>query len=272
MDFPRNQTIWKLALIGLFHCTLNMNSALARVDSLGILEIDEKAYVLHEVEEGETLYTLANRYSSSVDIIRAANDLDSVLLSGIIIRIPIGTWWKELDSEIGRGQARKHVVVSGESLFAISKSSGASVEELRAWNSLEDVSVQAGDTLIIGWNKSVADNYGFKKQLLDTNLNASLDLGKPVEKKRMEFKENSLCSVDKGISLHAYRKEALHNEIPVGTIVRVINPENGRRVFVQIKGKSDEGLTEMVLSRSAGHQLKLVRHRSRVELLYYLEN
>lgn len=59
-------------------------------DSVGVEKKDGKRFILHRVDEGQTLFAIARRYSSSVNAIKAANpELGSTVRYAQIVRIPI---------------------------------------------------------------------------------------------------------------------------------------------------------------------------------------
>lgn len=63
-----------------------------RFDSVGIERRDGRRYVLHRVDQGQTLYGVARRYRTSVDAIRTANpDLgDDGVRYDQLLRVPVG--------------------------------------------------------------------------------------------------------------------------------------------------------------------------------------
>lgn len=59
-------------------------------DSVGVEKKDGKRFILHRVDEGQTLYAVSRRYGRSVPDIKAANpDMSDALRYGQLIRIPI---------------------------------------------------------------------------------------------------------------------------------------------------------------------------------------
>ena len=62
----------------------------AVIDSVGIEKKDGKRYILHRVDEGQTLFALARRYGRSVAEIKAANpDMSDAVRYDQLVRIPI---------------------------------------------------------------------------------------------------------------------------------------------------------------------------------------
>jgi len=80
--------------------------------------------LLHEVEVGETLYGLSQRYGGTIDEILNANpNSDQGISIGTIIQIPYLS-----------GAYIIHRVASGETLYSISRKYGISVVDLEEWN------------------------------------------------------------------------------------------------------------------------------------------
>ena len=60
------------------------------IDSVGVEKKDGKRYILHRVDEGQTLFALARRYGRSVAEIKAANpDMHDAVRYDQLVRIPI---------------------------------------------------------------------------------------------------------------------------------------------------------------------------------------
>ncbi|RYF53684.1 MAG: LysM peptidoglycan-binding domain-containing protein, partial [Cytophagaceae bacterium] len=61
------------------------------VDSVGVERKDGKRFVLHRVDQGQTLYAVARRYNSTVDAIKSANpDLtDNSVRYDQLLRVPV---------------------------------------------------------------------------------------------------------------------------------------------------------------------------------------
>lgn len=83
----------------------------------------------HEVRDGETLYSIARRYATSVDLLMEANRIESpqLLLPGTVLTVP-----------------ERYTVRKGDTLFSIARQYETSVAELRALNDL------SGSTILVG--------------------------------------------------------------------------------------------------------------------------
>ena len=90
--FPVRSALWLVGGI------LYIQAAQARpdnplipvADSIGIEKKDGKHFILHRVDEGQTLYAIARRYGRSVADIKAANPaMNSSVKYGQVVRVPI---------------------------------------------------------------------------------------------------------------------------------------------------------------------------------------
>lgn len=173
-------TLFTLCLLCLA-CSLRVQAtapatdAFAPADSVGIEKRDGKRYILHRVEEGQTLYAISRRYSRSVADIRAANpDMTDVLRYDQVIRIPIPDGAlsrkeeKQIDKAIRKQEKEEkreattndpktddparagiHVVQTGQTLYSLAGRYGVSQSDLRRWNGLSGDNVLIGQALIV---------------------------------------------------------------------------------------------------------------------------
>ncbi len=118
----------------------------AETDSIGTEMIDGKLYVIHKVDEKETLYAISRRYGSSVESILKSNPGASANLEiGQILKVPY-------DKKVSLKPASNntiHKVAAGETMYSISRSYGVTVDDLRKWNNLSDNSLSIGQDLIV---------------------------------------------------------------------------------------------------------------------------
>lgn len=114
-------------------------------DSLGTETIDGKLVVVHQVDEKETLYSLARRYGTTVDVIVQFNPSAKEGLSiGQVLKIP---YTKRAAGTASSGGM--HKVTEKETLYSISRMYGVSIEEIKEWNNLSSNSLSLGQELII---------------------------------------------------------------------------------------------------------------------------
>lgn len=246
----------------------------------------------HIVREKETLYAISRTYNVSIDEIKKWNGLTSNNLSvgqELVIRKantvgnqPPAT---ASDSQPARAVNGRHTVVAGETLFAISRKYGVTVDDIRKWNGLTSNDVRIGQSLIVeGATKVTAQQATQPTQTTtpatqvvktpETNTTqqqqtptlpkdtpvASTETETPVAPAREqtvtisesvrgsdEIVQAGLAELIEGTE--GNRKYlALHRTAPVGTILKVRNEMNNREVFVRVMGKlPDTALTQNVI-------------------------
>lgn len=105
-----------------------------------VLEYLSEANV-YIVQKGDTLWTIAKKFNTSVDEIKKVNNLTSNALSvGQKLKIPTKEAIVEKDT---------YVVKSGDSLYAIAQKYGVTVDEIKRANNLTSNILSIGQTLII---------------------------------------------------------------------------------------------------------------------------
>lgn len=100
----------------------------------------------HTVQQGETLFNIADQYNVEVEQLEAWNDINANELSvgtELIIR-PTSSSNQEQDED-----AVIHTVKDNETFFSISKQYNVTIAELKSWNNLESNNLNIGQQLTI---------------------------------------------------------------------------------------------------------------------------
>jgi LysM repeat protein len=162
-----------------------------------------------------------------------------------------------------------HEVKSGETLYRIATYYSLTVQELMDINGLESSVISRGQKLLIKKAKKVADKPKEQpKEEKQTNKSPKKDTPKekPVEVAPAETTTNTDAAeikeagmalvVDKNFP-EADKNIALHTKAPVGTILMVTNPANGRTVYLRVVGKleSDDKDLLLMISPAAANEL-----------------
>lgn len=117
------------------------------LDSLRIEKVQDKVVVIHEVEKGETLYSLSKRYGAKIDEVITFNAInDNTISLGQVLKIPLVPV-KTPEREKKSGTI--HVVATGETLFSISQQYGLRVYQLKEMNNLNTNDISIGQELVI---------------------------------------------------------------------------------------------------------------------------
>jgi LysM repeat protein len=136
----------KIAILGFclaFGFQVNAKELVSR-DSVGIEKVGNKTFIIHQVEEKETLFGISRRYQVAVnDVIESNPLLSEGIQIGQRIRIPFIS-----KSAVPSGSTL-HKVIPGETMFSISKKYGVSVNDILSWNSLQGADLSVGQSLVI---------------------------------------------------------------------------------------------------------------------------
>lgn len=131
----------------LFLIALSMNTGTPK-DSIGVETINGQTFVIHRVEEKETLFAISRRYRTSVDDILLYNAAaKSGLEIGQILKVPYSRPVTKPVSSTQEGIV--HKVAAKETLYSISRTYQVSLEDLKRWNNLSDNGLAIGQELII---------------------------------------------------------------------------------------------------------------------------
>jgi LysM repeat protein len=135
----------------LLFVTLAFSKPVSEKDSIGIETVDGKVFVIHRVDDKETLYAISKRYNTTVDAIKQYNStIGAGLEVGQIIKVPY------TPKAARPANATLHKVAAKETLFSIAKQYGVSMDELKQWNNITENSIAIGQELIV--KKGKVDN------------------------------------------------------------------------------------------------------------------
>jgi LysM repeat protein len=145
--------VFTLLLLAGSFSLMALTTAQAEIkDSIGIEKKDGKTFVLHQVDAKETLYSIARRYSAKVEDIKAANPtIGDGLKIGQTLRIPYKGVVAPIPGSTSAANRtyKSHTVEKKETLFAISRQYGVSVEEITKANPGIESGLKEGQTLRI---------------------------------------------------------------------------------------------------------------------------
>ena len=115
------------------------------LDSIGTERLEGRVYVLHKVEQGQTLYSLLRRYRASMGDFEAANPgTEKEVKINQVVRLPYrgslaaagAATAPEQGEPVRKTNTARHTVLQGETLYAIARRYGVSPNDLKKWNNL----------------------------------------------------------------------------------------------------------------------------------------
>src|SRR5688572_19276061 len=114
-------------------------------DSIGVETINGKVFVIHKVDEKETLFAISRRYGTTVDAIKQYNTTAaSGLEIGQILKVPYTP--KVVNRPAG---GIVHKVAAKETLYSISRQYGVTTTEIKQWNNLTADALSIGQEIVI---------------------------------------------------------------------------------------------------------------------------
>ncbi|MFK7952063.1 MAG: LysM peptidoglycan-binding domain-containing protein, partial [Ekhidna sp.] len=128
------------------------------LDSLRSEQRAEGLVIIHQVEEQETLYSIARRYRGSVSEIIERNEIqDNTIDIGQVIEILVENSQNVIEEKDADTVTNSHIVKQGETLYSISRAYNIKVNELKELNELSDNAISPGMILRLGKGVNMAD-------------------------------------------------------------------------------------------------------------------
>lgn len=227
-------------------------------DSIGLVEQNGKKYILHLVGK-ETLYSLSRKYNVSLNELKAINpELKQGLKSGQKLMVPIKEKTTIVNSTAPQNDNYVlHQIETSQTLYAISKKYKAKVEDIKRWNNLESNELKVGSYIIVG-EKNKLETAEIEDQKKESPEPVAETNDKSVVKKSGDGK------VVEKVSASVYETAEgnqffyiLHKTVPVGTIVKILNPQNSNSIFARVSGKQNSTENGIKLTKIAFEKLEL---------------
>lgn len=189
-------------------------------DSIGIQTINGKTFVIHKVDEKETLFAISRRYRTTVDAILEFNaSAGSGLKIGQILKVP---YISKTASRPVNGIV--HKVAPKETLYSISRNYQVSMEDIKGWNNLTDNALGIGQELVIKKSNVITQT------VPDQNRNQNTPLISKKGIHTVEAKE-TLFSISREYNVSLDQLRTWNNlegsELKIGQTLYVSQPERG---------------------------------------------
>ena len=153
-------------------------------DQLLVPIIDESDYTIYIVKKGDSLYSIAQKYNTTVDSIKKLNNLASNLLS-INQQLKIPT---KKEEEVQNFY--NYVVVPGDTLYSIAKNNNTTVEIIKSINNLSSNVIDVGMQLKLPINFVYTVKKGDSLYSIAQKYNTTVD-----ELKRKNNLSSNLLSI-----------------------------------------------------------------------------
>lgn len=287
-------------------------ASLAARDSIGVENQNGKKVILHKLQPKESYYSLGRKYNIQTKQIIDFN-ANKALKAGDVIKIPTGVAFAQATKAPEKSNDEKppmdggatltsqasdyieYKVGSKETLFAISKRFGLSVDVIKSANNMSDNALKAGQVIKIpntkieaaandpNTSKSVISNEELNNAATDSGStvveNSAVDKEEPKEDStpanRYGIKQNTANGI--GIWMDDLNGEsgkmlALHNSAPIGTVIKITNPMTNRTTYAKVVGKFNETSENkdaiIVISKSVASLIGVIDRRFQVNISY----
>lgn len=202
----------------------------AELDSLRAERNGDNWVIIHQVDPGETLYSIARRYKAGLSEVIKLNDIqNNAIRSGQLLKIPFKVKKDFMYKPVAASNTQLHIVKSGETLFAIGRKYGVKASEIVSWNDLKSTSLSIGQKLSIGNTRKIQPKKNQPLLPFKNAIKHYVQVGETMEE----------ISVKRNVSEDSLRKwnNLQSNEIKIGQILwyrrfeRSVEPVRSEKVF-----------------------------------------
>lgn len=136
--------------------TLQIGEVL-RIPTKEIYEEEENIYI---VKKGDSLYSIANKYNTTVDELKRINNLTSNILSiGQVLKLP-----SDKASNVEKeGNTISYTVQKGDSLYSIARKYNTTIDRIKDLNNLTTNLLSIGQVLLIPTDTNLETTYTVQK-------------------------------------------------------------------------------------------------------------
>ena len=234
-------------------------------DSLLLVVVEGKKFVLHPVKPKHTLFSIAKYYALGLEELYEHNQqfrTDPTLKVGSRVKIPIPNKAIKRYKTEGFIPSKNipiyYVVQEKDNLYQIcQRYFRMPVDSIKKRNRFQDNTIQKGQHIHMGWMGNEGVLAEWRPVRVVTQADVLKDRYAEEKKKHKEYSEQGVCSWQKG-SQEKGDLYALHREATIGTIIMVTNPMFNRTVPAKVIGRIPDGYerkVELVLSPEAVRKL-----------------
>jgi LysM repeat protein len=214
----------------IFLTLVSWSNPAAPIDSLRMETINGKQFIIHRIDEKETLYGISRRYGVPITAILEQNPTaDGGLAVGQLLKVPYVP-----KSKVQQNGSRTHKVTAGETLFSISRLYDVSVDDIKSWNSLPGNSLSTGQELVIKKKSPVTET-------------VTTTVSKPVDGVHTVASKETLYSVARQYDITVQQIRDWNNltidEVKIGQTLLVAEPGLTKTVETKPEIKTPEVVT-----------------------------
>jgi LysM repeat protein len=227
--------MFKLIVIAVLYLSFSSLSAVEN-DSISTVTKNGQTVILYEVGPKETMYSIARKYNIPPKSIVAINPeiQNTGLKVGQKIFVPYET--ARITKSANTIQKEEipgvvyHTVEKGQTLYTVARVYKVSVDDLRKWNNLIDSDLKSGMKLIVDMSNEIIKQPSIEvvNEPLAKTTQSKTGYDKVLEKGKAEMFETN-----EGDEYYY----VLHKNIPIGTVIKIINEENNMSIYARVIGK-----------------------------------
>lgn len=262
-------------------------------DSVGTEVINGEEYVLFKIEKGDNYYQLSKKYKTSVGKLTQING-NGTLALGQLVKVPTGRKAAAASNKTTVSPMQQnprdpqqgfteYIVGEKETLYAISRRFGITVEDIKKANNLKNNIIGGGMKLMIPnqplppERPTLVEPKGIEVVVPDSTGADEDKEENQISTNRYGIREKSERGIGvwiDGLSSQGTSNLALHKSAPVGTILKITNPMTKSVTYAKVVGKFNDNAENqhaiVVLSKSAAASIGALDKRFQVEIAYGL--
>jgi LysM repeat protein len=245
-------------------------------DSLTLKTINGKRYIIHKIDKGETLFSIAKKYNTTQATIKTENPKLKTPKAGQKINIlspppsnliAIDSSKISVDDSHANANAnaterlaiKKHTVQQGETLQKIATKYKVSPSQIIRWNSLKGSSIIPKQELIVLGNTTIKS---YEKWNSQNSLTSKIDTPEPVV---------PTCKAAEEIGVAIIGKHVSHPILPIGTAVICYNHLTQQQIllFIEQNNSLQQGVI-IEITPAIAQQLQVTDNHHQVSIKYIL--
>jgi LysM repeat protein len=285
-------------------------------DSVGVENLNGKKVILHKLDPKDNYYSIGRRYGVSPKTIMQFNNNASLQIGHIIkvptersivetvaaapvvkpatqpavttaqppvTQQPVKTdEQKPAATPASTATSQQYKVSAGETLYSIAKRFNTSVGEITALNKLNSTGLTPGQVLIVP--NGATPPPVIEAPIDTTRRDSTLVVADSLANHRpgtnryglFEKNEKGAATWIDDTSLDPNKKLILHRTAPIGTVMKITNPMNGRSTFAKVVGRfADNQSTKdviIVMTKNVAESLGALDKRFHVNISYGTPN